>query len=137
MRITDNLRIVLRGICEDAESLRQLAALPFWEPGLSNRQAARKRLLLVDFQQYGVPLDFGRWLGHPPSPSESASLSRSVRRMEEEGLLVRFNANGQTTHVRLTAEGESLAERLLPGICPQGKRHSDAETHTQKNTWIQ
>ena len=75
----------------------------------------------------GVPV--GR-LPKGTSRAESASMSRALRRLEDRGLIERRNwlaglafrpagqfndGNRRTTHVRLTAEGWDLAERLTAG----------------------
>lgn len=81
----------------------------------------------LDLQRVGI-----RLLQFRPqytSPSERAAFSRSLKRMEERGLILRTNhmsgvpgcgrirtrreeRHGRTDHVAFTAEGRELAERL-------------------------
>jgi hypothetical protein len=58
------------------------------------------------------------------SRSESASQSRALRRLEDRGLVERSNwvqnrRGSRTTHVRLTAAGWDLAERLAENTRPE------------------
>lgn len=70
----------------------------------------------VDPQQY--PGGFIGWspaafLGHAPTPSESASLSKSLEALESRGLISRrgFAGKGKrTTHILFTYRGRLLAE---------------------------
>lgn len=77
-----------------------------------------------------VPWRSTSFLGRKPTPSERANLPVSLKRLDERGLLKRYNltfSNGavnrmtllegehdraRTTHLQLTAEGISLAEAL-------------------------
>jgi len=66
--------------------------------------------------QFGIRHDLERWLGYPPSRSDSAVFSRTLRQIEDLGLLVRVNRWGpssRATHVRLTPLGRAEAERLV------------------------
>jgi hypothetical protein len=47
------------------------------------------------------------------SRAEAASVSRSLRRLECRGLVVRHNPSGRTTRVRLTDEGMARANSIM------------------------
>ena len=116
MRLTCHMRTILAAVLADIRRLEAVPDRP--SPGISRdqwREAWRER---QELEQFGVRHDLARWLGYPPSPSDSAVFSRTLRQMEDLGLLVRVNRwgrrsatrVGRTTHVRLTPAGERLAE---------------------------
>jgi len=125
MRLTCHMRTVLTAVLADIRHLEAVPDRP--SPGMSRdewREAWRERQGL---EQFGVRHDLARWLGYPPSPSDSAVFSRTLRQMEDMGLLVRVNRwgrrgatrVGRTTHVRLTPAGERRARELAPEEVPE------------------
>jgi len=114
MKLTPNMELLLRAILADIKRLESMAGLS--APG-ADRDARRAQYLeCQEYRQCGVRHDLERWLGCPPSRSDSAVFSRVLRRMEDMGLLVRVNRWGgssRTTHVRLTPLGRAVAERLV------------------------
>ncbi|RMF22763.1 MAG: hypothetical protein D6760_06790 [Deltaproteobacteria bacterium] len=89
--------------------------------GLGHRQSHALRRERDEYLRLGIRHDLVRWLGHAPTPSESAVFSRTLRTMEACGLLVRVSRWGsrRTTHVRLTATGRAQAERLVREHVPE------------------
>jgi len=80
--------------------LRRLVALALQGTGQMRR----------DLLTRGVP-----WpVTHRSTPARRASLSRTLRRLEVRGLVVRSSVRGRgrTTHIRLTPAGIALAKRL-------------------------
>lgn len=60
----------------------------------------------------GVPWSVERFLGHPPSRSESATISKSLRDLEGRGLLEIHRKRGKrqrASHVSITAAGATAA----------------------------
>jgi len=123
MRLTCHMKTVLRAVLAD---VRRIEAVPDRPPSGMVRDAWRESWReRQELERFGVRHDLARWLGYPPSRSESAAFSRTLRQMEDLGLLVRVNRwgrrhptrVGRTTHVRLTPAGERMAEGLL---CPPG-----------------
>jgi len=113
MNLTPNMRMLLVAILEE---IRRLEAVPDRPPGGMDWERWRTFWLeRKEYEQFGVRHDLARWLGHTPSPSESAVFSRALRNMEAMGLLLRVNCygGGRATHVQLTDEGRMEAERLV------------------------
>jgi DNA-binding MarR family transcriptional regulator len=101
-------------------------------PRLSGYQARFLLWLIELYQEIEAEGDKrGMWRDAVPVPraragqsrSDSASISRAVRRLEDRGLIERLNhvsgAPGEgyatqmrTTHIRLTESGRAVAERL-------------------------
>lgn len=103
MRITTNVRIVLLGVLRDAEDL----ASPNSERSLNK----------WSYDRFGVvPFRSRQWLGRAPSRSEESSISRTVGKMEQAGLVVRKNLwdddSRRATHISLTDAGEKLAKQI-------------------------
>ena len=112
MTLTPHMQEILAVVL--AESRRLEAAGDRPPAGMEHerwRELCRER---QEYQAFGVRHDLAQWLGHPPSPSESAVFSRALRNMEAVGLVLRINRWGgsKTTHVQLTASGRAEAERL-------------------------
>lgn len=116
MNLTPNMKLLLAAILAD---MQRLEAAP--EPSAMDRGGRRSRYLgRREYIEHGVRHDLERWLGYPPTRSDSAVFSRMLRHMEDMGLLVRVNRWGlgsRTTHVRLTSLGRAVAERLC-GLDP-------------------
>mgnify|MGYP006352915013 CR=1 FL=1 len=101
-------------------------------PRLSGYQARFLLWLLERYQEIEAGGDKrGMWAGAVRVPragagqsrSDSASISRALRRLEDRGLIERLNhvsgssdegyvTQMRTTHIRLTESGRALAERL-------------------------
>jgi len=114
MNLTPNMMLVLRAVLEDVERLESLPD----RPGPDVDRDAWRALCMErqEYRQFGVRHDLERWLGYPPSRSDSAVFSRALQQMEDLGLLVRVNQWGvssRATHVRLTPRGEEVASGLL------------------------
>jgi len=114
MNLTPNMMLVLRAVLEDVERLESLPD----RPGPDVDRDAWRALCMErqEYRQFGVRHDLERWLGYPPSRSDSAVFSRALQKMEDLGLLVRVNqwgSSSRATHVRLTPRGEVAAESLL------------------------
>ena len=60
-------------------------------------------------------LNLASWLGHASSASEAVMFHRAYAHLDELGLIERVNFYGvnRTTHLRLTEEGEQIAQQLL------------------------
>lgn len=114
MNLTPNMDLLLRAILADVERLEAMPDHP--GPGLDRDDWREQYLERQEYRQCGVRHDLERWLGYPPTRSDSAVFSRTLREMEDMGLLVRVNRWGpssRTTHVRLTPLGRAEAERLV------------------------
>jgi len=113
MVLTPHMRTILAAVLTDIRRIEAVPGRP--PPGMFRedwREAWRER---QELEQFGIRHDLERWLGYPPSPSDSAVFSRTLRRMEDKGLLIRVSRWGgrRTTHVRLTPSGKRRAEGLL------------------------
>ena len=103
MRISKNVKFVLAAVLAATEQLEESDLTPW----------AR-----ADFEALGVYYSLRQWLGKRPTPSEQASLSRTLVSMERAGLLVRSNQWDpdpdcrKATHIALTPSGEKLARRI-------------------------
>jgi len=106
-------RVVLVNIFLDRD---RLAGLPCGSDcGLPRLALGGRRIAVQNAKAGIVPLDVHRWLGRPPTPSEQVLFHREYLKLEGMGLVRRINLRGgrRTTHLRLTALGERVAERLL------------------------
>ncbi len=118
MRLTPHMRTVLKEVLADIERLEGMPQ--HLEPSMDRDVWRARRLERQELERFGVRYRLERWLGRPPSRSDSAVFSRTLRHMEDLGLLVRVNRwgprsatrVGRTTHVRLTPAGERLARDL-------------------------
>ena len=113
MNLTPHMETILTAVLADVRRLEAVPDRP--PPGVDWdrwRDLWRER---KEYDQFGVHHDLAQWLGHPPSPSESAVFSRALRNMEEIGLVVRVSrwGGGRATHVELTDMGRTEAERLV------------------------
>jgi hypothetical protein len=113
MNLTPHMETILTAVLADVRRLEAVPDRP--PPGVDWdrwRDLWRER---KEYDQFGVHHDLAQWLGHPPSPSESAVFSRALRNMEEIGLVVRVSrwGGGRATHVCLTPLGRTEAERLV------------------------
>lgn len=114
MNLTPNMERVLRAILADVQRLESMPDHP--GPGLDRDDWRQQYLERQEYRQCGVRHDLERWVGRPPSRSDSAVFSRTLRQMEDMGLLVRVNRWGpssRATHVRLMPLGRAEAERLV------------------------
>ena len=113
MTLTPNMETILVAVLGEGRRLETFADKP--PPGMDREQWRTQWRQRQDYDQFGVRHDLARWLGHAPTPSESAVFSRALRNMEMMGLVVRVNRWGgsKTTHVRLTPRGRAEAERLV------------------------
>jgi len=114
MNLTANMELLLKAILADVQRLESLPEHS--GPGMDRDDWRQQYLERQEYRQYGVRHDLERWLGRPPSRSDSAVFSRALRRMEDMGLLVRVNRWGpsyRATHVRLTPLGRAEAKRLV------------------------
>jgi len=112
-KLNERQRLILLGVLQDQ---RRLAAMP-WGDGLGmSRDALGRHRLRVQYAREGmVAVSLEQWLGYPPSNSDHVLCCREYRRLEGMGLLKRCNPFGsnRTTHLKLTADGIRVAERLL------------------------
>ncbi|MBM4020420.1 MAG: hypothetical protein FJ288_19235 [Planctomycetes bacterium] len=113
MNLTPNMRILLVAILEEMRRLEAVGDRP--PPGTNWdlwRDLWRQRR---EYEEFGVPHNLARWLGHAPTPSESAVFSRALRNMEMMGLVVRVSRwdSARATHIQLTDMGRAEAERLV------------------------
>jgi hypothetical protein len=114
MHLTPNMELLLTAILADVKRLEATPDRP--APGMDRDDWREQYLERQEYRQAGVRHDLDRWLGYPPSRSDSAVFSRALRQMEDMGLLVRVNRWGgssRATHVRLTPRGRAEAERLV------------------------
>jgi DNA-binding PadR family transcriptional regulator len=115
MTLTSNMRTVLAAILEE---IRRLEVVPEKPPPGADRDRWynlwRER---KEYHDFGIRHDLALWLGHAPTPSESAVFSRTLRNMEAMGLVVRVSRwdGRRATHVQLTEIGRAEAERLVAG----------------------
>jgi hypothetical protein len=112
MLLTDHVKTILLAILAETRRLESLAGNVSAEINRDQRAAfARRR---SEYLRFGVPHDLARWLGHVPTPAESAVFSRTLRNMEAAGLVERVSrwCGRRSTHVRLTAFGLAEAQRL-------------------------
>jgi hypothetical protein len=113
MTLTPNMHTILVAILEE---MRRLETVPDKPPPDMDREQWRTQWYeRRDYERFGVHHDLALWLGHAPSPSESAVFSRALRNMEVMGLVVRISRwdGRRATHVQLTDEGRVEAERLV------------------------
>lgn len=122
MRITTNVRVVLTALLADEARIRDehQRASELWHRdrfAYDRHEYGQIRARCEDLERLGVPSNLGGWLGHEPSPSDSASFSRTTRTMEAAGLIERHNWLGghRTTHIKLTPAGEKVAKRIVGG----------------------
>ena len=121
MRLTEHMKTVLTSVLVTEQALRDGSAT-FSTNGPREKQL-RRRMDLADLDRFGVRYDLSAWLGRPTTASDSAVFSRTLRRMEDLGLIVRVNRWGgrRTTHVQLTPAGRSAAE------CVARQRQAEAD----------
>ena len=110
--LTPHMKTVLRGVLKDIQRLDALPPRP--GPQMDRaawRETNRER---GELDRFGVRHDLEGWLGYPPSASDSAVFSRTLRQMEDRGLVERVSRWGgrRTTHLRLTPAGRRLAREL-------------------------
>jgi hypothetical protein len=113
MTLTLHMREMLRAVLAETRRLEAVGDRP--PDGMDREEWRDLWWERRDFESFGVAHDLARWLGHAPTTSESAVFSRALWNMEDMGLLARVSRWGgrRTTHVRLSTEGRTAAERLL------------------------
>jgi hypothetical protein len=114
MNLTPNMELLLKAILADMKCLESMPDQP--GPATDRDDWRQQYLERQEYRQCGVRYRLEPWLGYPPSRSDSAVFSRTLRQMEDMGLLVRVNRWGpssRATHVRLTPLGRTEAERLV------------------------
>ena len=124
MALTPHMRTILTAVLTDIQRIEAMPDRP--PPGMDRedwRKAWRER---QELERFGVRHDLARWLGCPPTRSDSAVFSRALRHMEDRGLLVRVNRWGgrRTTHLRLTGVGKRVAESLIAAPLVEDTRQS-------------
>ena len=133
MALTPHMRTILTAVLADIHRLEAVPDRP--PPGMSREDWRHARRERQELDRFGVRHDLARWLGYPPSPSDSAVFSRTLRRMEDKSLLLRVSRWGgrRTTHVRLTPAGKRRAEDLLskPDFEAAQESPDVAETETE------
>lgn len=113
MFLNDRQRQILLGVLEDRQ---RLAAMDPAQPGIPYGPARGAHRLRVRRAREGlVPMNLAGWIGRDPTNSDRVLFHRACVRLEGMGLLLRCNPAGgrRTTHLKLTAAGQSLARRLL------------------------
>jgi DNA-binding PadR family transcriptional regulator len=113
MTLTPNMKALLVAILGEVRRLEAVPDKP--PPGLTRHGWRPLWHERQEYLQFGVRHDLDRWLGHAPTPSDSAVVSRALRNMEDRGLVVRISQwdGRRATHVQLTDEGRVEAERLV------------------------
>lgn len=113
MLLNERQRLILIGVLQDQ---RYLAGLPWGDPHSMPRDAlGRHRLRVREAREGLVPMNLDGWIGRAPTNSDCVLHHREYARLEGMGLLERHNPHGgrRTSHLRLTAEGIRIAEKLL------------------------
>ena len=113
VNLTPNMKTLLVAILEE---MRRLEAVPDRPaPGMDRERWWPLWRERKEYEEFGVRHDLALWLGHAPSPSDSAVFSRALRNMEDMGLVVRISRwdGRRATHVQLTDMGRAEAERLV------------------------
>ena len=113
MTLTPNMKTILVAILEEVRRLETVLDRP--PPGMDRDRWRDLWHERKEYEQFGVRHDLALWLGHAPTPSDSAVFSRALRNMEAMGLVVRISRwdGRRATHVQLTDEGRVEAERLV------------------------
>jgi hypothetical protein len=119
MKLNPKQKIVLAGVLRNQ---RTLAGLDYHAADHSpSIQRGRHRLAIVRAREGAVPIDLNDWLDRRPTNSDRVMYCRELDRLEIMGLLHRVNfyadrrAMRRASHVKLTAAGREVAERLLAG----------------------
>jgi DNA-binding PadR family transcriptional regulator len=113
MNLTPHMKTLLVAILEEVRRLEVVPEVPPPDMDWNRwRDLWRER---KEYEQFGVRHDLDRWLGHAPTPSDSAVVSRALRNMEDRGLVVRISQwdGRRATHIQLTDMGRTEAERLV------------------------
>ncbi len=117
--LTKHMKTLLAALLSQA---RRLEALP--KPVTGSRDRGRffdQWRERTEYEQFGIRHDLASWLGHVPTPAESAVFSRTLRDMELAGLVLRVSRWGRrrATHVRLSPLGRAEARpRRGSAACP-------------------
>jgi DNA-binding PadR family transcriptional regulator len=111
--LTKHMKTLLAALLSQALRLEARARPPVAD-GSSQWRFSDQRRENREYEQFGIRHDLENWLGHAPTPSESAVFSRTLRMMELAGLVVRVSRWGRrrTTHVQLTPLGRAEARRV-------------------------
>lgn len=129
MRMTTSVKKILAATLQQAEAIRDhhVSQLGPNVDRVAIGRAWEERRMLT---RIGVAWDYQAIMGRTPSPSDSASISRTLKLMEEAGLIVRSSRWGtsRTTHIKLTPEGERIARELAADYA----HHLEAATERAK-----
>jgi len=112
MTLTEQMKTTLTILLAE---VRRVEAVPDECPaGMDPGPWSALRRDRTEYDRCGIRHDLAGWLGHAPTPAESAVFSRTLRNMEAMGLLVRVSRWGgrRATHVRLTPAGRAEAEHV-------------------------
>jgi hypothetical protein len=113
MKLNDKQRLVLVSVLMDQ---RRLAAMDFHGgDGMEYMARGHYRLRISRARDGYVPVDLDAWLGSAPTNSQTVMFCREYERLERMGLVERCNFSGgrRTTHLRLTDEGQHVAQDLI------------------------
>lgn len=117
MKLNAKQRIVLAGVLR---SQRALAGMDYHAADYATSiRRGQYRLAIVRARDGAVPINLDEWLGRQPTNSDRVMYCRELDRLEIMGLLQRLNfytdrrTMRRASHVRLTATGLEVAERLL------------------------
>lgn len=110
MHLNERQRIVLLGVLEDQHHLADMPT----DVG-SRIDRGRRRIIVRNASAGLAPLNLAGWLGRAPTNSEHVLFHREYLRLEGMGWVERCNLTGgrRTTHLKLTPEGQRMAEELL------------------------
>ena len=113
VNLTPNMKTLLVAILEEMRRLEAVPDRPV--PGMDREQWRTQWYERRDYKRFGVHHDLALWLGHAPTPSDSAVFSRALRNMEDRGLVIRISQwdGRRATHIQLTDMGRAEAERLV------------------------
>ncbi|MCG3180932.1 MAG: hypothetical protein BIFFINMI_03297 [Phycisphaerae bacterium] len=117
MKLNAKQKIVLAGVLR---SQRALAGMDYHAADYATSiRRGQYRLAIVRARDGAVPINLEGWLGRQPTASDRVMYCRELDRLEIMGLLRRLNfytdrrTMRRASHVRLTATGLEVAERLL------------------------
>ena len=132
MNLTPNMKTLLAAVLADVRRLEAVPDRP--SPGMDREQWYALWRERQEYVQFGVRHDLDRWLGHAPTPSESAVFSRALRNLEALDLVARISrwGGGRTSHVQLTDTGRAAMAALLKDLAPPA-RTSEMGTTGSRN----
>ena len=112
MRVNNRQRVILVGVLQDLQRLAHVSLADLG--GMSRAERGRIRFRVQRADAGIVPMNLAEWLDGTPTPSDRVLFHREYARLESMGLLERCNFHGgkRTSHLKLTAAGRALAQRL-------------------------